>query len=53
MESLLRQAGYAAIKRNDTIKPEDFVTAKKKVRPSVGDIEKYYRIKKEWDSGLQ
>ena len=52
LESLLRRAGYAAIKRNDSIKFEDFVTAQQKIRPSVGDRRKYDRLKVQWGSGL-
>ena len=52
LESLLRRAGYAAIKRNDSIKIEDFMTAQQKVRPSVGDRRKYDRLKVQWGSGL-
>ena len=52
LESLLRRAGYAAIKRNDSIKLEDFMTAQKKIRPSVGDRRKYESLKVQWGSGL-
>lgn len=52
LESLLRRAGYAAIKRNDKIMLEDFVTAKEKVRPSVGDVRKYQKLKDRWGTGL-
>lgn len=52
LESLLRRAGYAAIKRDDTIKLEDFVTAREKVRPSVGDVRKYQKLKALWGAGL-
>ena len=52
LESLLRRAGYAAIKRNDTIKLEDFMTARRIVRPSVGDRRKYDRLKAQWGAGL-
>ncbi|KAI9734827.1 MAG: hypothetical protein M1834_001905 [Cirrosporium novae-zelandiae] len=45
LESLLRRAGYAAIKRNDTIKCIDFETAKGVVRPSVTDMKKYERLR--------
>ena len=44
LESLLRRAGYAAIKRNDIIKLEDFRSAKAVVRPSVTDRGKYDRL---------
>ncbi len=52
LESLLRRAGYAAIKRDDTIKLEDFMVARQIVRPSVGDRRKYDRLKSQWGAGL-
>jgi len=52
LESLLRRAGYAAIKRNDVISIEDFISAKAKVRPSVSDRRKYDRLKVQWGAGL-
>ncbi|KAL8647825.1 MAG: hypothetical protein Q9210_005331 [Variospora velana] len=51
LESLLRRAGYSAIKRNDNIKAEDFIAAKEKVRPSVGDRRKYERLQRQWGAG--
>ncbi|KAL8990845.1 MAG: hypothetical protein Q9177_000593 [Variospora cf. flavescens] len=51
LESLLRRAGYSAIKRNDNIKAEDFITAREKVRPSVGDRRKYERLQRQWGAG--
>lgn len=52
LESLLRRAGYAAIKRDDGIKLEDFWAAKSKVRPSVGDVRKYQKLKGQLGAGL-
>lgn len=52
LESLLRRAGYAAIKRNDSIKSEDFKTARQNIRPSVGDRRKYEKLKMQWGVGL-
>lgn len=52
LESLLRQAGYAAIKRSDVIKIEDFRTARQKVRPSVIDRKKYDRLRSQWGLGI-
>ena len=49
--SLLRRAGYSAIRRRDTIKLEDFVAAKKEIRPSVVDMKKYERLRRDWGSG--
>ena len=48
LENLVRRAGYAAIKRDDEIQLQDFVTARKSVRPSVGDLTKYHRLKNQW-----
>ena len=52
LESLLRHAGYAAIRRDDGIKIEDFLTARDKVRPSVTDRKKYDRLKSQWGTGI-
>ncbi|KAL8721114.1 MAG: hypothetical protein Q9225_002137 [Loekoesia sp. 1 TL-2023] len=48
LESLLRRAGYSAIKRDDDIKVEDFIVAKEKIRPSVSDRRKYDRLRQQW-----
>ncbi|BCR86974.1 putative AAA family ATPase/60S ribosome export protein Rix7 [Aspergillus chevalieri] len=50
--SLLRRAGYSAIKRRDTIKFEDFVAAKSFIRPSVTDLKKYEKLKRDWSGGV-
>ncbi|KAJ5811834.1 hypothetical protein N7474_008135 [Penicillium riverlandense] len=50
--SLLRRAGYSAIKRRDTIKLEDFKAAKAFVRPSVTDMKKYERLRRDWSGGV-
>ncbi|MCJ1390435.1 hypothetical protein MMC18_003294 [Xylographa bjoerkii] len=52
LESLLRRAGYAAIKRDDDIRLGDFVSARSSVRASVGDRRKYDRLKAQWGSGV-
>ncbi|KAJ6089392.1 hypothetical protein N7467_004608 [Penicillium canescens] len=49
--SLLRRAGYSAIKRRDSIKFEDFVAAKSFIRPSVTDLKKYEKLRREWSGG--
>ncbi|KAJ5909098.1 hypothetical protein N7495_001780 [Penicillium taxi] len=49
--SLLRRAGYSAIKRRDTIKLEDFVAAKTFIRPSVTDLKKYEKLRRNWSGG--
>lgn len=50
--SLLRRAGYSAIKRRDTIKFEDFVAAKSFIRPSVTDLRKYEKLRRDWSGGV-
>ncbi|KAF9887466.1 hypothetical protein FE257_010183 [Aspergillus nanangensis] len=50
--SLLRRAGYSAIKRRDAIKLEDFVAAKAFVRPSVTDLKKYEKLRRDWGGGV-
>ncbi|KAI9811433.1 MAG: hypothetical protein M1827_005416 [Pycnora praestabilis] len=45
LESLLRQAGISAIGRGSLIEIEDFERALGKIRPSVGDMRKYERLK--------
>ncbi|RAK93644.1 AAA family ATPase/60S ribosome export protein Rix7 [Aspergillus costaricaensis CBS 115574] len=50
--SLLRRAGYSAIKRRDSIKFEDFVAAKAFIRPSVTDMKKYEKLRRDWSGGV-
>jgi ribosome biogenesis ATPase len=50
--SLLRRAGYSAIKRRDMIRFEDFVAAREHIRPSVTDMRKYERLRRDWSSGV-
>lgn len=50
--SLLRRAGYMAIKRRDTIKLEDFTAAKSFIRPSVSDLKKYEKLRRDWSGGV-
>ncbi|KAJ5637366.1 AAA domain-containing protein [Penicillium lividum] len=50
--SLLRRAGYMAIKRRDSIRIEDFRSAKTFVRPSVTDMKKYEKLRREWSGGM-
>ena len=52
LQSLLRRAGYAAIKRDDNINAQDFEVALTQVKPSVGDRGKYDRLKGRWGTGL-
>ncbi|KAI9662181.1 MAG: hypothetical protein M1829_006163, partial [Trizodia sp. TS-e1964] len=52
LESLLRAAGIAALKRNaDSIEPADFDTALTKVHPSVGNIARYRKLRARSDWG--
>ena len=51
LESLIRQAGYAAIRRDDDIKIEDFNVARLKVKPSVTNRAKYDRLRRDWGAG--
>ncbi|KAL2802794.1 P-loop containing nucleoside triphosphate hydrolase protein [Aspergillus granulosus] len=52
LTSLLRRAGYSAIKRRDAIKFEDFVAAKSFIRPSVTDLKKYEKLRRDWSGGV-
>ena len=52
LESLLRRAGYAAIKRDDDIRVQDFEKARSSVRPSVGDRRRYEKLKIQWGGGV-
>lgn len=52
MGSLLRRAGYNAIKRRDTIKFEDFAAAKQFIRPSVSDLKRYEKLRRTWGNGV-
>ncbi|KAL4914211.1 P-loop containing nucleoside triphosphate hydrolase protein [Aspergillus aurantiobrunneus] len=52
LTSLLRRAGYNAIKRRDTIKYEDFIAAKSFIRPSVTDLKKYEKLRRDWSGGV-
>ncbi|KAK2760906.1 hypothetical protein FQN54_002148 [Arachnomyces sp. PD_36] len=49
LESLLRRAGYSAIKRRDNIKFQDFLSAKDMVRPSVTNLKKYEKLRRDWE----
>ncbi|KAL4785107.1 P-loop containing nucleoside triphosphate hydrolase protein [Aspergillus varians] len=52
LTSLLRRAGYNAIRRRDMIKFEDFVAAKSFIRPSVSDMKKYEKLRRDWSGGV-
>lgn len=46
--SLAREAGLCAIERSGELTPEDFVAARKRVKPSVENPKKYERLRKAW-----
>lgn len=50
--SLLRRAGYSAIKRRDAIKFQDFLAAKAFIRPSVTDMKRYEKLRRDWSGGV-
>lgn len=52
LESLLRRAGYSAIKRRGDITFEDFVAAKESVRPSVTNLKKYEKLRRDWEGNV-
>jgi ribosome biogenesis ATPase len=55
LESLVRRAGYKAIQRDGDgghgISVADFLAAREEVRPSVADMKKYERLKRNWGGG--
>ncbi|KAI2479586.1 Ribosome biogenesis ATPase RIX7 [Pyrenophora tritici-repentis] len=53
LESLLRKAGQHALRRRgDSVEYIDFVEAAKTVRPSVGDVKKYERLREKFETKL-
>ncbi|KAF2268699.1 AAA-domain-containing protein, partial [Lojkania enalia] len=51
--SLLRKAGQHALRRSsDVVEEIDFVVAAKHIKPSVGDIRKYERLRKGFETKL-
>ena len=52
LDSLLRRAGYAAIRRGATegVEPQDFELAKDQVRRSVSDadMKRYEKLRRQW-----
>ncbi|KAL4905719.1 hypothetical protein BDW74DRAFT_12224 [Aspergillus multicolor] len=52
LTSLVRRAGYNAIKRRDAIIYDDFEAAKSFIRPSVTDLKKYEKLRRDWSSGV-
>jgi ribosome biogenesis ATPase len=56
LESLTRRAGYKAIRRDGEggrgIIVTDFLAAREEVKPSVGDMKKYDRLRRDWGGGV-
>lgn len=54
LESLLRRAGYSAIRRSspDGIGIEDWKVARSLVSPSVKDMRKYEKLRRDWSSDV-
>jgi ribosome biogenesis ATPase len=53
LESLLRKAGHHAIRRNsERVEKQDIEAAAKHIRPSVGDIKKYERLREKFETKL-
>ena len=53
LESLVRRAGYSAIRRGGVagIELDDWKRAREVVGPSVRDVRKYERLRREWGDG--
>jgi ribosome biogenesis ATPase len=53
LESLLRKAGQHALKRRSNVVEEvDFLEAMRTIRPSVGDIKKYEKLRERFETKL-
>jgi ribosome biogenesis ATPase len=53
LESMLRKAGQHALRRrSDIVEELDFVEAAKTVRPSVGDVKKYEKLRERFETKL-
>jgi len=53
LESLLRKAGQHAFRRHsESIEELDFIEAAKTVRPSVGDVQRYERLRERFETKL-
>lgn len=53
LESLLRKAGQHAFRRqSESIEELDFIEAAKTVRPSVGDVQRYERLRERFETKL-
>ncbi|KAF2473612.1 AAA-domain-containing protein [Lindgomyces ingoldianus] len=53
LQSLLTKAGQHALRRqSDVVEEVDFVVAARHIRPSVGDVKKYEKLRKRFESKL-
>ncbi|KAH7356059.1 P-loop containing nucleoside triphosphate hydrolase protein [Pyrenochaeta sp. MPI-SDFR-AT-0127] len=53
LESLLRKAGQHALRRrSDVVEEIDFVEAARNIKPSVGDIRKYEKLRERFETKL-
>jgi ribosome biogenesis ATPase len=53
LESLLRKAGQHALRRKaDTVEEIDFLEAVRTIRPSVGDVAKYEKLRERFETKM-
>jgi ribosome biogenesis ATPase len=53
LESLLRKAGQHALRRrSDVVEEIDFVESMRTIRPSVGDVKKYEKLRERFETKL-
>jgi ribosome biogenesis ATPase len=53
LESLLRKAGQHALRRrSDVVEEVDFLEAVRTIRPSVGDVKKYEKLRERFETKL-
>ncbi|KAH9864497.1 hypothetical protein J1614_010431 [Plenodomus biglobosus] len=53
LESLLRKAGHTALRRkSETVQEVDLIEAAKHIRPSVGDIRNYERLRERFETKM-
>jgi ribosome biogenesis ATPase len=53
LESLLRKAGQHALRRkSDVVEEVDFLEAVRTIRPSVGDVKKYEKLRERFETQM-
>jgi ribosome biogenesis ATPase len=52
LESLLRKAGQHALRRRSDVEEVDFLEAVRTIRPSVGDVKKYEKLRERFETKL-